>query len=307
MTLHRSSLYALAASCLLTACDDGTSVKPDGDDTGDPDAVIVDSDDTDGPDDTESDTPVSDTDRATDTFEGGDTDTGVDTDPAPDLVVRTTIPNIHAGIHTPGQTLRIDGSVVTAVRLAANPPATNGFAVQDPSVTENGGLYIHVASSTNLPAVGDVVDLVGLYEEWPATAVPMTDTMARLNILTTLPLTSWTRTGTASLPPAQEVDLATLQQFATAERYESMLVHLSEATPLDVVTNPIATNGEFRVSTVGSADQVIVDTQFFDLRTVFTVNRGDGVNALTGVCYFEVNGYKIAPRGLGDVDTWIDP
>ena len=117
----------LLSICLLAACSStGATDKtdnPDGADT-DPDGITLPGD-TDPAVDSDalldSDTPLDTDDDFGDTFVGSDTDVDTGSPVVPAGPVDTTIPNVHAGIHTVGQTLRIRDVVVTAKRICTAP------------------------------------------------------------------------------------------------------------------------------------------------------------------------------------------
>lgn len=236
-----------------------------------------------------------------DTF---DTDTGIS---HPITITDTTTTDIHGGLHGAGQYLRVPGLVVTAVRVRANPPGSNAFVAQDPTVSTNAGIFVSMGAATNLPAVGDEVTVVGQYDE-AGTGVRATSLSRLVVNATTLPGTEVTVTQSGlSLPPAVDLQLVDLQQSNSAEPYESMRVRLLETTVLDVVSNPL-TNGDFRVSTAGTADQAVVEEEFYDVRTSTgpTLNVGDTFTWLSGVLHFEVNAYKLAPVSGTDVVGYTD-
>lgn len=311
----RAILLSLA---LLTACSStGAADKadnPDGADT-DPDGTPL-PDDTDAAGDSDtlldSDVAVDTDDEFDDTFVGSDTDADTGTTGGPSGPVDTTIPNIHAGIHTPGQTLRIRDVVVTAKRICSAPgcpPASNGFTVQDPTVTIDAGLYVATRNTLVMPDPGDTVTLVGEYEEWPGQNIPPGGTQSRFNIHASLPATSWTITGSQAVPAPKVLTYDNLLAPATAEDHESMRVTLQVATDLYVLSGASSANGQFSVGRTAAeptTTRLLVTGHFYDARDDYAVGNTDRVGSITGVLYHEVNAYKLAPRGQGELGTYTD-
>ncbi|MCB9682444.1 MAG: hypothetical protein H6733_13350 [Alphaproteobacteria bacterium] len=264
--------------------------------------------------DTDTDTDTDDTDD-TDTLTGHDSDTflGADTDPDtdPDTDIDpwrdTTVSQIRAGVHTNGQLLRLTGMIVTGVRYRVSPPASNAFSMQQPGAVADAGMWVFVGSTQTLPAIGDEVDVIGLYEEVPTTASsPPANTLSQLTVDANHPQTSIFTVSTGNTLPAPiPVGLATFQSSTTAEPYESMLVRLDGATNLTVLANPL-TNGDFRVSMTGTTDEVIVEEQLYDLRGTHPVGRNDTFEAIVGVVHYEVTAYKLAPTVAADAINYVD-
>ncbi len=287
---------------------------PDTDtDTVDTDTVSTDETDVDTETDTDTDSDTIDTTPfETDTydpFETGDTDTDTDLNTT---YTPTTPANIRLQIHSPGQYLQLSNLVVTARRIRVSPASTNGFFAQDPNVSQNGGIFVHMAAEQTIPQVGDVVTVVGIYEEWPSGNPVPGGTQSRLNAGSVYPDTSvMVLSSGATLPTPIElglVDLATpLTGTGAAEKFESMRVRLTDASGgFAVKTNPSGT-GEFQIGPQSTGtDRLRITEQIFDLRSLYSVNTADTFTSLTGVVHHQVTAYKFTATQAGDVVGYVD-
>ncbi len=284
---------------------------PDTDtDTVGTDETDVETDETDVETDTDTDT-IDTTPFETDTyepFETGETDTDTD----PDTTYTPTSPsNIRLQIHSVGQYLQLSNLVVTARRLRVSPASTNGFFAQDPNASQNGGIYIHMAAEQTIPQVGDVVTVVGIYEEWPNGATVPGQTQSRLNAGSVYPDTSVTVLSSgATLPTPVELGLSDLTTpvsgTGAAEKYESMRARLTDASGgFAVKSNPAGS--DFQIGPQGTGtNRLLVSDWIFDLRSLYSVNTADTFTSLTGVVHHQVTAYKFTATQAGDVVGYVD-
>ena len=289
-------------ACLPVDTDVDTDTTPDTD---------VDTDttpDTDVDTDVTPDTDV-DTDTTPDTDEPVDTDPIVPPGPCSGAGTITTIDTIRrrTGGFSNGDLLHVCGAVVTAV-------GANGFTIQAPGATEYGGLYVYTARNfANPPAVGDNVDVVGVYEEYSGSGGA-----APLQTLTELKIDPGSAggnpgagvtvtTGTETVTPLV-VGLADVANATTTEPLEGMLVRLEESDPLVAQGTPDAASFfEFQVALAGGGTRAEVDNEFFSLATALpTLNQGDTFCAITGIVYFSFSEYKVAVRSLTDAQGYTD-
>lgn len=235
-------------------------------------------------------------------FEPSAGDTDVDTDPAGPA----TVADLRNGTATAGSTYTLEGLVVTHVDEVS--AGLRAFTAQDPALTEYGGLYVYLGSKT-APAVGDVVTVIGIYEEFNGTssAGPRATSLTQLDAGGPTVGFGATTTGTAPLPAPIAV---TVSGFAAvAERYESMLVTVSGSGGLEVRTDPGASGafGEFDVGTAGTSDVVRVDQEFVSARTqIPTLGVGDTFTSVTGPIFFSFSKHKVAPRTRADLAGYVD-
>lgn len=177
----------------------------------------------------------------------------------------------------------LSGVVISAL----GKPDQNGrinFAVQDPSGGQYSGIYVYnrVNADMSTFAVGDQVDLSGTYQEFAFNGD--TDTVSEIA------LSAITKTGTATAPTPEALDVTTLSTAATAEPWEGVLVEIGSAT-CTAGTNQY---GEFEVDGLLKVDDLFMGS---DLGTFST---GDTFDRITGVLHYGF-GYAIEPRTSADI------
>lgn len=222
----------------------------------------------------------------------GDTDTDDPWDGAGTLTTLTELRT--GGIFTGGELLAIRNVVVTAV-------GRNGFIVQDPTVTENGGIYVLTFESGDKPQLGDIVDVVGEYEEYSNNSgtAPL-ETLAELKVISQVAGSEWIFQGTGELPAPQTVDIATLSDAASAEAYESMLVQVSNPGALEVDSAP-NNFGEWMFTTTGAGASVMVGDEFYDLSDDYVITPGDTFDSLRSIVFYSFGNYKLEPTAGEDL------
>jgi len=195
--------------------------------------------------------------------------------------------------------------------------ADRGFIAQDPNASQYAGIY--VISFDNLgagmPQVGDIVDIVGGYQEYREQDPAPYATLSQLDVTSSTENASVTITGSNGVITPAEV---TLDAFATpqsAEPYESMVVRLAESTPLEAATDRDQ-YGQFYVANDASTTQVQVDDEFWFMYSGVTPpDAGATFDAIEGPVYFAFGEYKITPIGAAgfigytpadDTDTGVD-
>jgi cytosine/adenosine deaminase-related metal-dependent hydrolase len=176
--------------------------------------------------------------------------------------------------HPPdGTSVAIAGVVVTAVRAEA------GFLVQDPALTEYGGIYVY-DHGDNAVAQGDVVTVTGTLTDYYGLAELIDVTVSV--------------TGSAAVPAPLVVatcDVAT--GGALAEPLESMLVTVEDVSVTDAA--PDSTDyDEFIVE-----DCLRVDDFLYD--ALDQPPEGTTYSRLTGVLTFSFSDSKLLPRDAGDL------
>jgi hypothetical protein len=287
-------LTTLVLAICLAAC---TRVPP-GDDTDTDTNAVVDHGDTDvAPDDTGD--VVADTDLVEDTDVGPVGCAG-------GAGTITTISDLRdgSGGFTTGDVVAVCGVVVTAVR------EDKGFIVQQPGAISYGGIYVYKGLGGVIPDVGDLVDVVGEYEEFDGNGsdgLPSEST-AQLFVDSHWaspqnPDSSILVVGAGTLPAPAAVTVGTLGSSATAEVYESMLVTVSDSCPLAVRTDPRAAGSffEFDVSADAGATSATVDGEFYFLGDGYaSLAQGDSFASITGPLFYSFGEYKVAPRFASD-------
>ncbi len=211
---------------------------------------------------------------------------------APVTSTSTTVEAIRTGTHAVGDLLEIEGAVVTGV-------GSNGFTVQQPGVPTNAGLYVF--HNGDFPGIteGDVVRVVGVYEEFAGSGgtAPL-DTLTELIALASNPDAEIEVTGTGVVAPV-ELTVAQVASAATAEPYEGMLVRLEDGPNLEVVG--VDGFAEITVKKPGGVDLAVIDNEFFSL-AASTPDLGAGATytSITGAMFFSFGSHKVAPRELAD-------
>ncbi|MCB9680006.1 MAG: hypothetical protein H6733_00915 [Alphaproteobacteria bacterium] len=235
----------------------------------------------------------------TDTIDTNDTDTTVDTDePYDGPGLLATIREIRdgSGGFQVNDLVAVRSVVVTAV-------GTRGFYVQDPAEDQWGGINIYTNGTGAVPTVGDVIDVVGEYEEYApdATAVPPNETTAEIAVLSAITDSGWTLRRSGAAVPVVDVTVDAMSAVATAEPYESMLVRLAPAAGLEVLTDPAVGFSEFDVSTDGTFARARIDNELFSLAANLEgVLPGATFDTITGTVIYSFNQHKVAPRSLAD-------
>jgi hypothetical protein len=289
-------LSTLVLPFVLAAC----SRVPPGDE-GDTDTnVIVDHGDTDEQTEDTADSAVD-----TDTEVVDDTDVGP-VGCAGGAGTVTTITDIRDGMggFSTGDLVAVCAVVVTAVR------DDKGFTVQDAGAISYGGIYVYQGLGGVVPAVGDLVDIVGVYEEFDGSGpdgAPLSST-AQLFVdrnwsTPQHPDSSVLVVGTGTLPTPVDVTASTLASSASAEPFESMLVTLTAGCPLSVSTDPSAAGSfyEFDVTADAGMSTAVVDGEYYFLGDGYaSLAIGDSFSTITGPLFFSYGEYKVAPRSAAD-------
>lgn len=198
-------------------------------------------------------------------------------EPSADGACTTTIDAIRDPSHpshpSEGALVSIEGVVVTGVR------PEGGFFVQDPSLSEYGGLYVYDRGE-NAVVVGNVVTVSGTYDEYYD--------------LTELTEPTVTVTGTAVVPDPMVVDTCDVGTGgAWAEPYEGMLVVVSEVATTDLNPDSPEDFDEFEVDGCLRIDDFLWDA--LDQPATDT-----SWASVTGVLNFSFSEHKLAPRGEED-------
>jgi hypothetical protein len=294
-TLTAFSLtVALFAGCDRTPPSDKDS---DTDTTVPADTDVSDTEDTEDTQDTEDTEDTQDTEDTEDT-NPGDTDTTDTDDGGTDGIAIAALRDGTAGVVV-GDLFTITDVVVTGI-------GRNGFTVQEPTATSNGGIYV-LTFESNLPSglmVGDVVDVTGEYAEYRDSDTPPYDTLAEIIVTDSTVGGSITVTSNGATVSPIVITAADVATDEGAEMYESMLVTLDE-TELLVAAEPDQYNA-FYVN-AGNGD-VLIDDEFVNLTTELAdFGAGGSFDAITGVMFFSFGGYKILPRSTADVASWTAP
>ncbi|RME20414.1 MAG: hypothetical protein D6798_20550, partial [Deltaproteobacteria bacterium] len=173
-----------------------------------------------------------------------------------------------------GTAVNLSGLVVTAVREGV------GAYLQDPDLSEYGGIFAYAGGDPGV-SVGDLVDVSGVYTEYYDLS-ELTDPV-------------FTVTGSHDLPDpiaASACDLGTAGKLG--ERYESMLVVVSDVTVTDSNPDDPSDYGEFEVDGC-----LRVDDSLYDYGEQPAV--GTTYSSLTGVLTWTYGNRKLLPRDAGDM------
>ncbi len=176
--------------------------------------------------------------------------------------------------HPPdGTSVTLAGLVVTAAN------AEHGFFVQDLVLTSYAGIYVYAPGEV-LPAVGDVVTVVGTYTEYFGQS-ELTDPTVTI-------------TGTAALPEPRLVspcDIGTAGPLA--EPLEGMLAQVEDVT----VTDDAPDTTDYDEFVVGNC--LRVDDFLYDALDQPAVDTD--YSLLTGVVGYSFDNHKLYPRDAADL------
>ena len=177
-------------------------------------------------------------------------------------------------------------SPVKVVDVVVTSPLTfkkDGFFVQEAGGGEFSGIYVFAKDPAGLAVKpGDVVSLVGTYDEFYMNSQIVIQSMADVSV-----------TGTAPVPDPEVVapgDVAT--SGGKAEAYEGVLVRVEGVT----VTNADLGFGEWSVT-----GGLRVDDLFFAAAMWPKVMVGDAYASITGCMNYSFDNTKISPRTLADL------
>ncbi len=175
-----------------------------------------------------------------------------------------------------GSTVRITGVVVIGVEDGS------GFYVQDPDEEDHGGIFVYDPGS-DAPAVGDLVSVSGVYEEYYGLQEIVAEEVSV--------------DGTAEVPApivaSDPCDIAT--GGADAERYEAMLVQVNDVT---VTTENPDDPDDYGAMVVAGCLWVDDDLWEYDpaVRTV-----GTGYSLVVGPLHYTFSQTRVLPRSADDL------
>jgi hypothetical protein len=227
-----------------------------------------------------------DTDADSDSDTDTDTDTDADTDAAP------SIADIQAGTYAIGETVTVEGVVVTS------PDSGTGFFAQDTDGAVNSGIWVYYGEIEEWSeagagvGVGDEVTLTGTVGEYQYEDGD--DTLTELVVSSAADLSV---TGTASVPASIELSDADWASKVTLENYEGMLV-----TVRDLEATHYIEWGEWLFG-----DNVVIDDLFFDYAEELQIVSGVGVSSVTGNLGYSFGNFKLTPHGASDFVGLTDP
>ncbi len=200
-----------------------------------------------------------------------------------------TIQEIRMGDVDEDTVVEVSGAICTAV-------AVNGFFMQDPEGGEWSGIWVFTGNAGPFPELGDVVSVVGTYEEF-----------FNLSQIATTGGGSMTVTespGEGNVPAPE-----TLEILEIGESWESVLVRVANDTFTVVELSDVMNVNEFLVEDSGM-DTVWVDDFIYDV-----VDAGDlagwgigaSFDAIQGPLNFSFDEFKIAPRTVDDLSNYMQP
>jgi predicted extracellular nuclease len=200
-----------------------------------------------------------------------------------------TIPEIQQGDIAEDTAVEVTDAICTAV-------AGSGFFVQDAAGGEWSGIWVFTGDEGPFPALGDVVTVVGVYNEF--FDLSQIDTTGGGSVTVT------DSPGEANVPAPELLAVADL-----GESWEAVLVRVAGDTFTVVELSAVMNVNEFRVED-GGADSVWVDDFMYDV-----VDAGDlagfdigaSFDAIQGPLNFSFEEFKIAPRTLDDLSGYVAP
>lgn len=325
MTL-RSSFVLLTACLSLSACDSGSDSTSTGDSTsgGDgsstggtnPTGVSVSvsaTNPTTDPSTTDATETATDTDGSTTDATATDTDgsttdatdgtsTGEATGSTTGGETGTTIYDVQDGTIAEGETVMLEGVVITALREFI------GVVVQEADGGEYSAVYVDTGDvDLSAFAVGDVVDITGITAE----SNPDSGALDGLTQILVTAEGSMTATGDTMALMPETVDFAVLADPETAEPWECVLVNTSGNFSAVTFGDFFGQYGEFAVQE-GEA-QLLVDNflyAIFDKANAADFPdfaEGATFTAVNGVLNYSYGNFKVAPRSASELEGYMAP
>ena len=301
-----ASLLALTTACPLDPGEESTTGNETGEDTtggSDPTAVTVTSPSTTSATSsaTAQPTATTTTDTTTETMTTDVTATEPTTDEpttdesgssssgGPIVGTPATIPEIQQGDVDEDTAVEITDAIVTAIGFG-------GFFMQDAAGGEWSGIWVYVGDDGTLPALGDVVTVVGVYEEF--------FDLSQIDATGGGSMEVTDSPGEGNVPAPEALTLADL-----GESWEGVFVRVADDTFTVQELHEMKDVNEFRVENEGG-DSVWVDDFMYDV-----IEEGDladfGVgatfDAIQGPLNFTFEEFKIAPRTLDDLSNYMAP
>jgi hypothetical protein len=219
---------------------------------------------------------------------------GSNTYMTPSLVARiydaprdAAIPTVRAtaGI---GEVIRTEG-IVTGT-------TSNGFFLQDPTASSDGGLWVFSGFNAPVPDVGDEVSVIGTFAQYDgsSTAGAPADSLAEL---VTEGATYVVLSSANTLPAPVSLSPSDWANPVLLENYEAMRVTVGG--PL-IVTDSLGF-GEYSLGDGGTADAIVNDLMFDYETELLGWSIDDTLDAVTGPLNYSFGNYKVEPTGLADM------
>ncbi len=328
----RSSCVLLSACLALTACDSGSDEdtsasnstsggSTSGNDptnvsvsvsisattpTTDPATTDATEGETDpattGPTQGETDSTTNPTDPTGETDSTTDPTQGETDDPTTGGVGGTTVYDVQDGTVAEGETVTIEGVVITGLR------AFVGVTVQEVDGGEYSGVYVDTGDvDLSTFAVGDIVDITGVTAE----SNPGSTGLDGLTQILIEGDGTMSATGDTMKLSVESVDFAVLADPKTAEPWESVLVTTAGAFEAVTATASFGEFGEFAVEEGGA--MLTVDNFLY---AIFDKDNaadfpgfGEGATftAVSGVLNFSFGVFKLAPRSAAELEGYVAP
>jgi predicted extracellular nuclease len=247
------------------------------------------------PDTTAGPTSITDTDTSetesagtTDDTTGGSDDSGSGST-GEIMGMPATIPQIQMGDFAEDTPVEVTGAICTAV-------ASVGFFMQDPDGGEWSGIWVYTSANGTIPALGDVVTVVGVYSEF--------DDLSQIRTTNGGSVTITDSPGEANVPAPEAIAITD-----AGESYESVFVRISDDTFTVEELSDVAGVNEFRVEN-GSGDSLWIDDFLYDVVDADELaNFGVGAifDGIQGPLNFTFDEFKIAPRTVEDLSGYVEP
>ncbi len=213
-----------------------------------------------------------------------------------------TIYDVQDGTVAEGETVSLEGVVITALRLGV------GVVVQEAAGGEYSGVYVDTAEiDLSTFAVGDIVDLTGDTAE----SNPVTNGLEGLTQILVGESGSMTATGETMKLAAQEVDFGVLADPDTAEPWESVLITTTGTFTATTFGDFFGQFGEF--AAVEGENLLLIDNFLY---AIFDEdNAGDfpgfaegaTFTGLSGTLNYSFGNFKLAPRSSAELEGYVAP
>lgn len=214
----------------------------------------------------------------------------------------TTIYDVQDGTIAEGETVAIEGVVITGLRVFI------GVTVQEIDGGEYSGVYVDTgAVDLSAFAVGDIVDITGVTAESNPGSTGLDD----LTQILIEEAGTMTATGDTMKLAVEPVDFTVLAAPETAEPWESVLVTTSGAFEAVTATDTFGEFDEFAVEDGGG--MLTIDNFLYSIfdedNAADFPGFGEGATftAVSGVLNYSFGAFKLAPRSAAELEGYTAP
>jgi predicted extracellular nuclease len=208
--------------------------------------------------------------------------------PQPQAVTIQDIQDPNSQDHpSEGTDVKVQGVITAVDTTLDDDDEYEGFWVQD-GTGPYSGIYVYYhwkETSTNKPAVGDEVEVTGIYKEFYD--------------VSEIGTAMFTKLGTGTVPQAEVVSAAdVVTGGAKAEEYEGVLIKVENVTVSEYITDTAGTQEfGFTDTTTG----LIVKADIYDFIAADKPALGTTFSSVTGPLHYSYGDFKLLPRNAADL------